>query len=255
MGNSIVFEAAPAPENGDETTASTDTSTEKLKQASENTGANSPIISQSKAYAGLFTKMRDVNTSSADFVKYSKRAMRLLAEDAIAEFPSRPVQIRTPCGPFAGTQMMNPRNICAVSIVRSGDALLEAVRDCIPECAVGKILIQRDESNPDKPAKLFYSKMPPSLEGMYVLLCDPMLATGGSVLCALDVLVVQYNIKPQNIVFANMICAPEGLERVWKSYPKVKIVTVYVDKKLNEEKFITPGLGDYGDRYFNTVFE
>jgi uracil phosphoribosyltransferase len=270
MGNGIVYESAPKPAYLDEdTTSSTDDypsdSMEEeggpklmkppTQTAAATTGkvsANNLILSQSKAYATLFTKMRDVNTSSGDFVKYSKRAMRLLAEDAIAEFPSPALQIKTPCGTFAGTQMLDPTQICAVSIIRSGDALLETVRECIPECSVGKILIQRDESHPDKPAKLFYSKMPPSVADKYVLLCDPMLATGGSAHVALDVLVVTYKVKPHRIIFANMICAPEGVDAIHKVYPKVKIVTACVDEALNAHKFISPGLGDYGDRFFNT---
>jgi uracil phosphoribosyltransferase len=116
----------------------------------------------------------DVNTSSEDFVKYSKRAMRILAEDALAEFPTTPLEIQTPCGPFMSVQSLPPTEICAVSIIRSGDCLLEAVREVEPAVRVGKILIQRDEEHVDKIAKLFYSKLPPGIEHMYVLLCDPM---------------------------------------------------------------------------------
>lgn len=195
----------------------------------------------------------DENTSSVDFVKYAKRSMRLLAEDALAEFNTETIEITTPCGPFQGTKLMDPTSICAVSIIRSGDALLEIVRECEPGLKVGKILIQRDETHPDKIPKLFYSKMPPGVSENYILLCDPMLATGGSAIMALDVLVNQYKVDPERIVFANMICAPEGLQAVSKAYPKIKIVTACIDESLNEEKYIVPGLGDYGDRFFNTI--
>lgn len=179
--------------------------------------------------------------------------MRLLAEDALAEFNTQTVDIQTPCGPFQGTAMMDPTTICAVSIIRSGDALLEIVRECEPALPVGKILIQRDESHPDKIPKLFYSKMPPSVAQDHILLCDPMLATGGSAIMALDVLVNQYKVDPNRIVFANMICAPEGLNAVANAYPQIKIVTACIDDALNDEKYIVPGLGDYGDRFFNTL--
>ena len=102
------------------------------------------IVSPSKAHEFLFTKMRDASTTSEDFVKYSKRSMRILAEDALAEFPSREILVATPCGPFAGVDRPDPTTICAVSIVRSGDALLESVRDVEPAVRVGKILIQRE---------------------------------------------------------------------------------------------------------------
>jgi uracil phosphoribosyltransferase len=209
------------------------------------------VVATSKALRGLFTKMRDVRTPSADFVKYSKRAMTILAEEAMAEFPSQSIIIQTPCGPCEGVQTVDLSQVCAVSIVRSGDALLEVVRTIVPEVSVGKILIQRDESHPDKLPKLFYSKLPKK-KVKYALLCDPMLATGGSAIMALDVLTVKYKIPQKNIIFANVICCPEGLTAIAQSYPRVKIVTAMVDSHLNHDKYIVPGLGDYGDRYFGT---
>ena len=123
--------------------------------------------------------------------------------DALAEFPATPVKIETPCGPCDGAIGPDPENICAVSIVRSGDALLEAVRDIEPAIRVGKILIQRDESHPLKLPTLFYSKLPPGADKMFILLCDPMLATGGSAIMAIETLVKKYNVDPEKIVFAN----------------------------------------------------
>lgn len=179
--------------------------------------------------------------------------MRILAEDAIAELPSQsPLTITTPCGPYHGIEI-HTQNLCAVSIVRSGDALVESVRECLPSVPVGKILIQRDETSIEKEAKFLYSKMPPGVEDMDVLLCDPMLATGGSAKEAIRVLVEVHGVKTGRIVFANMITCPEGLGVMAEEYPEVKIVTVYVDECLNKDKFIVPGLGDYGDRFFNTV--
>lgn len=211
------------------------------------------VVSPSKAHAALFTKLRDTNTSSVEFVQYAKRAMRLVAEDALAEFPFTTVNINTPCGPCRGRHPLDPTTICAVSIIRSGDCLLEAVREIEPSCKVGKILIQRDEAHPDKIAQLYYRKLPARLADMHVLLCDPMLATGGSALCALDLLCREYQVPPSKIIFCNMICAPEGLRILAERYPAVKIVTACVDEGLNDEKFIVPGVGDYGDRFFNTL--
>jgi uracil phosphoribosyltransferase len=161
-----------------------------------------------------------------------------------------------PCDGCVGP---DPTTICAVSIVRSGDALLEVVRDVEPAVRVGKILIQRDESHPDKIAKLFYSKLPPTVgtpATPYVLLCDPMLATGGSALTAIDVLVGdQYKVAPEKIIFANMICAPEGLKIMAEKYPQIKIVTVAIDERLNDDKFIVPGLGEFSAVQYSTVVE
>lgn len=178
--------------------------------------------------------------------------MRLLAEDAIAELPERAVVVTTPCSVTSGFEI-DTSNLCAVSIIRAGDSLLESVRECLPGVHVGKILIQRNEESPDKEANLYYSKLPPGVEDMDILLCDPMLATGGSAKMAIHTLMVKYSVKPERIIFANMICCPEGLHAMAKAYPEVKVVTARVDECLNEEKYIVPGLGDYGDRFFNTV--
>ena len=178
--------------------------------------------------------------------------MRILIEDALAEFPTTEKIIDTPCEQrFHGRCSPQPEHICAVSIVRSGDALVEVVREVEPGIRIGKILIQRNESIPEKPAELFYTKLPKEIATMHVLLCDPMLATGGSALKAIETL-MDHGVKPSKIVFANMICAPEGLKVLAQSYPMIKIVTVCVDRHLNGDKYIVPGLGDYGDRFFNT---
>jgi uracil phosphoribosyltransferase len=179
--------------------------------------------------------------------------MRLLAEDALAEFPTEEVSIQTPCGPFLGIKScIETVNICAVSIIRSGDALLEAVREVEPALKVGKILIQRDEKDPQKRPVHYYSKLPRGIDELHVLLCDPMIATGGSAVKALQVLCDEYGVDPARIVFASMISAPEGLRRLAKAFPTVRIVTANVDECLTDDKFIFPGLGDYGDRFFNT---
>lgn len=143
--------------------------------------------------------------------------------------------------------------MCAVSIIRSGDALVESVRECLPGITVGKILIQRNEESKDKEANYFYSKVPPNINKMDVILCDPMLATGGSAKAAIEVLVKDYGVATSRILFANMISCPEGLKALEDSYPQVKIVTACVDDCLNDNKYIVPGLGDYGDRFFNTI--
>jgi uracil phosphoribosyltransferase len=240
------------------------------------------IISPSKAHGVLFTKLRgksfcrlphhhklspqrffissycqlqtvqDTTTTSRDFVVYAKRSMRILIEDALAEFPTTEKLIDTPCEQnFHGWCSPQSEMICAVSIVRSGDALVEVVREVEPGIRVGKILIQRNESTPEKTAELFYTKLPKDIANMHVLLCDPMLATGGSALEAIKTL-VEHGVNPSSIIFANMICAPEGLKVMAETYPMIKIVTVCVDRYLNSDKYIVPGLGDYGDRFFNT---
>ena len=179
--------------------------------------------------------------------------MRLLVEDTIAELPTKTITVQTPCGKFKGSSTIPPIDkLCAVSIVRSGDALLESIRECLPGIPIGKILIQRNEEEKTKPAKFFYSKLPKNVQDTdVIILCDPMLATGGSASMAIRVL-LDVGIKEDQIIFMNVICCPEGLKALGESFPGVKIVTACVDECLNEQMFIVPGLGDYGDRFFNT---
>ena len=183
--------------------------------------------------------------------------MRLLAEDAVAHLPTTPCTITTPTDAPCHGQLSiadtDPHNVCAVSIVRAGDSLLESVREISPGMRVGKLWIQRNESSTTKEAVHSCTKLPKCIGEMEVILCDPMLATGGSACAALKILVGEHCVNPERIVFANVICCPEGLERVFTEFPQVRIVTCWVDDELNEDKYIVPGLGDYGDRFFNTV--
>ncbi|KAF0474660.1 uracil phosphoribosyltransferase [Gigaspora margarita] len=133
--------------------------------------------------------------------------------------------------------------------MRAGEAMEKVLRKCCRGVRIGKILIQRDEETAQP--KLYYSKLPPGIEDRYVLLLDPMLATGGSVIKAIEVL-MSHGVKEDKILFLNLIAAPEGIQAVTSKYSKLKIITGFIDQKLNEKKFILPGLGDFGDRYFTT---
>lgn len=184
--------------------------------------------------------------------------MRLLAEEAVASLPTISRTVTTPTNaPYKGQLSIadtDPDQCCAVSIVRAGDSLLESVREIAPGIRVGKMWIQRNESSAEKEAVHSCTKLPKGgVEDMEIILCDPMLATGGSSCTALRILVDEFGVKPEKIIFANVICCPEGLETVTKEFPQIKIVTCWIDDELNEDKFILPGLGDYGDRFFNTV--
>ena len=174
-----------------------------------------------EALLNLFTVVRDQKTNARDFEFFAKRLMTILAEETIAELTgaTEQVTVHTPCSAFAG-EVVDVDKICAVSIVRAGDSLLGCVRDILPGVSVGKILIQRDESTvekvrgrragakrqlelyltPSQEAKLFYCKLPPKVTEKVVILCDPMLATGGSAKKAIESL-VDVGVKPSNIVF------------------------------------------------------
>jgi len=136
-----------------------------------------------------------------------------------------------------------------VSIIRAGESMENALRAVCRDIRIGKILIQRDETT--ALPKLFYSKVPEDIADRYVLLLDPMLATGGSVLKAIEVL-VDHGVQPERIIFVNLIAAPEGITAIANRYPEVIVVSAEVDQCLNTKKYIIPGIGDFGDRYFGT---
>ena len=180
--------------------------------------------------------------------------MTLLAEETVAELDgaTSDVTVDTPCAKFRGP-LVDVGAICCVSIVRAGDGLLERFRSILPGVSAGKILIQRDESSAGKEAKLFYSKLPADIRGKAaVVLCDPMLATGGSAIKAIESLETA-GVDPSSITFSNVVSCPEGISNLSRAYPDVKIVTACVDEGLNDQRYIVPGLGDYGDRFFNTA--
>ncbi|KAL7463878.1 hypothetical protein ACHAXS_004228 [Conticribra weissflogii] len=230
---------------------------EKMVDAIDVEAGVNVVVMKFRALTGLFTQIRDRETTAQEYVHYSKRLMRILAEEAISYLPTSQTTVMTPTNvPYTGHLSIidtNPEKVCAVSIVRAGDSLLESFRECAPAVRVGKMWIQRDESSKEKNAVHSCTKLPKGIDDMSVILCDPMLATGGSSIAALQTLVEEYGVKQERIIFANVISCPEGLNAVGKAFPMVKIVTAWVDDGLNEEKFILPGLGDYGDRFFNTV--
>jgi len=225
-------------------------SKEKKEEALPSYMTNVTLV-QSAALPYLFAKIRSEETSPQEFAFYADRLMRILAEDGIAQLAPKEVVVKTPTGDTYTGSAVDVASMCAVSIVRAGDSLLGAVRSCEPGISVGKILIQRDESTEDKRPVIYYSKLPPSIAEKDVLLVDPMLATGGSAKMAIKNL-VESGVSPTRIMFLNVVACPEGLHALLEAYPDVRVVTAAVDEKLDGEKYICPGLGDYGDRYFGT---
>jgi len=209
-------------------------------------------VIKSRAVDYLLMKLRCKHTKGKEFMVYGDRLMRILAEEALCRLPSiKRGCVDTPCGLAEGLIDDRKADICLVSVVRSGDILQEAVRQLEPGVKVGKILIQRDEKCPEKTPKLFYKKLPRDIADCFVMLVDPMLATSGSARMAIQVL-VDSGVDPKNIMFLNLICAPEGLKKLNQQFPQVQVVTGAVDSHLNEHSYIVPGLGDYGDRYYGT---
>ena len=198
----------------------------------------------------MWTIIRDKNTLPDQFRLYARRLMRVIAEEGLSYINPVETIVQTPVDECTFQGIRNDlHNIVVVSIIRAGDSLLDVVMELVPECAVGKILIQRNEATAE--AELFYSKLPP-LANKNIMLVDPMLATGGSAIVAIRILLEKPDVTQKNITFLNVVSCPEGLKNITDAYPEVTVITGCIDERLNERKYICPGLGDFGDRYFDT---
>jgi uracil phosphoribosyltransferase len=190
--------------------------------------------------------LRDVSTTPEVFRRMAIRISLLLAAEATRDVPSEAVSVQTPLGPASGRRVR--AGVVVVPVLRAGLGMLDAVLELLPTARVGHIGLQRDEMT--AVASQYYSKLPRDLKGAFVLMIDPMLATGGSAVAALDLL------KTAGATEIRMICivaAPEGIALVERHHPNVHIYTPAVDQGLNAHKFIVPGLGDFGDRLYGTA--
>ena len=191
-------------------------------------------------------ELRNASTAPPAFRRAANRISVLLAAEALRDVPSAADTVETPIGPAAGRRVKT--DVVVVPVLRAGLGMLDAVLELLPSARVGHIGLQRDESTAI--ASRYYSKLPRGLNDSYVLMIDPMLATGGSAVAAIDV------IKSAGARTIRMICivaAPEGVRVVEDRHPDVAVYTPVVDQRLNDHKFIVPGLGDFGDRLYGTV--
>ena len=198
------------------------------------------ILQQSTQLKALMTIIRNDQTSRSDFIFHSDRIIRMLVEEGLNHLPTRSRTVITPIGSeFEGSTFVG--KICGVSIMRAGESMEQGLREVCKGVRIGKILIQRDEETAQP--KLYYSKLPQDISSRYVLLLDPMLATGGSAAKAIDVLKAN-NVNEERILFLNLIAAPQGIEKIISQFPNVKIITAQIDNGLDDQKFIVPGLGN-----------
>ncbi|KZT13214.1 PRTase-like protein [Laetiporus sulphureus 93-53] len=203
-------------------------------------------LPQTAQLEALYTIIRDKTTSRGDFLFYSDRIIRLLVEEGLNHLPVVPKTVETPTGEtYEGVGFEG--HICGVSILRAGEAMEAGLREVCRSVRIGKILIQRDEETAQP--KLFYSKLPPDIANRYVLLLDPMLATGGSAMKAVEV-IMEHGVPEERIIFINLISSPEGLKTFCTKYPALRVITGWIDKGLNEKSYIIPGLGDFGERRY-----
>ncbi|WP_437972871.1 uracil phosphoribosyltransferase [Sorangium sp. So ce295] len=209
---------------------------------------NLHLLPQTNQLRALHTIIRDRGARREDFVFYSGRIIRLLIETGLGLLPFEPCEVETPVGRrYEGRRFAS--QLCGVSIARAGESMEAELRAVCRSVRIGKILIQRDKTT--KLPRLYYSSLPRDIARCHVLLLDPMLATGGTALAAIQVL-LDRGVAEANIIFVNLIAVLEGIAAVTKRYPDVKIVTSSIEEGLNENAYMMPGIGDFGDRYFGT---
>ena len=189
--------------------------------------------------------LRDSSTPPELFRRMAVRISLLLAAEATRDVPSAEVTVQTPHGPAQARRIT--RDVVVVPVLRAGLGMLDAILELIPTARVGHIGLQRDELT--AVASQYYSKLPADLSGSFVLMIDPMLATGGSAVAALDLL---RGAGAHDVRMICIVAAPEGIALVEQHHPDVRIFTPVVDQGLNSHKFIVPGLGDFGDRLYGT---
>lgn len=192
------------------------------------------------------TILRDKNTDSETFRAALQRVSNILAVELSKDFRLTETEIETPLEKTQGAKLTN--NVILVPVLRAGLGMVNGFLQIIPEAKVGHIGLQRDEETL-KPIEYYY-KVPKHLETAEVVMLDPMLATGGSASEALKYLKKRGATK---LVFACLVAAPEGIEKINSEHPDVKIFTAALDRELNSKGYILPGLGDAGDRTFGTL--
>lgn len=190
--------------------------------------------------------LRDENTQTTTFRWASDNLARLLCAEALAKLPHETVNVKTPVGPTTGKQLS--ATLMVVPIYRAGQSLVAPFLEVAPGSPVGSLLIQRNEETAEP--KLYYRKFPQPLPEFAVIL-DPMLATAGSAVMGCQI-IREAGVAPENIHFVGVVASQEGYDRLRGIIPEKNITIAVIDPELNDQKYIVPGLGDYGDRYFGT---
>jgi uracil phosphoribosyltransferase len=191
------------------------------------------------------TRLRDQTTPPAEFRQLVNRLASLLAYEATKDLLAEPVMVQTPLAKTEGRQLA--QRIGLIPILRAGLGMIDPVLELIPTAEVWHLGLYRDEETA-KPIK-YYSKLPPERPVDVALILDPMLATGGS---AVDALTTLRDWGVPHVKLVSLIASEEGVKRVNFKFPNAQIYVCQIDPILNDRKFIVPGLGDAGDRIFNT---
>ena len=187
--------------------------------------------------------LRDKETRPREFRRVLGEIAVLMLHEATRDFALKPFTVQTPLAPARGFRL--EREVVLVPVLRAGLGMLDSILQLIPNARVGFIGLKREETT--LRAQFYHQSLPKDLRRFEVILIDPMLATGGSAVSALDLLRER---GARRVRLVNLVAAPEGIRCLRKSYPKLPIFTAAIDRRLNEKGYILPGLGDAGDRLF-----
>lgn len=193
----------------------------------------------------LVNKLRDENTTSSDFRLTIEEISKILVAEALNDFETTTQKINTWQG-LLDVQMIEVENLVLIPILRAAEPMLNSILKTFPNAKAGFLAMKRDEET--SLSKIFYENIP-NLEDKTVLLLDPMLATGGSLIHGISHLKTK---NPKRIISLNIIGSPYGIKKVQETHPDVDIFIAQIDERLDENNYIIPGLGDAGDRAFNT---
>ena len=190
--------------------------------------------------------MRDKNCGTKDFRQLLEEIGMLMAYEVTRDLPLKEIEIETPVAPCK-TRVLTGKKLGIVPILRAGLGMVDGVTNLVPAAKVGHIGLYRDPET-HLPIE-YYCKLPPDVGEREMLVLDPMLATGGSSIAAIDIL-KRYGCRSIKLVC--LVGCPEGVEALTKAHPDVDLYIAAIDDHLNEHKYIVPGLGDAGDRLFGT---
>ncbi len=194
------------------------------------------------------TLLRDKNTGSKEFRELVHEISMFMCYEATRDLPLKDVQIQTPLGVLAESKVISGRKLAFVPIMRAGLGMVDGALALVPTAKVGHVGIYRDKQNGNTAAD-YYCKLPFDIANREVVVLDLMLATGVSAIKAVDIV---KNAGAKSVKFMCVLTCPDGVSALHKVHPDVQIICGAVDKGLNEELYIVPGIGDGGDRLFGT---
>ncbi|KAJ7420746.1 Uridine-cytidine kinase-like 1 [Pitangus sulphuratus] len=232
------------------------------------------VLESTPQVRGMHTIIRNKDTTRDEFIFYSKRLMRLLIEHALSFLPLKSVTVETPQGTTYEGKRFHRQRITGVSILRAGETMEQALTAVCKDIRLGKILIQtnldtgepevspaalryvatqrqRVTNRPSFPPQLHYLRLPKEISEDYVILMDSTVSTGAAAMMAVRVL-LDHDVQEDRIFLLSLLMAEMGVHSVAYAFPRVRIITTAVDKRVNEEFHIIPGIGNFGDRYFGT---